>query len=199
VLGRIRKGYEHVHFSEFDDGVVVNPLARGHLTPYTDRTAPTVSAISFRSPTMANEVIPELISGRVVLLAQAQDKPQLPVPGIWNNLPVAPAALTWRVERATDGRIAIPQQVAFDFRRTIPSNGTFWKVYGRGSRQNMTPFAGGRAWRQPGVYRYRLTAEPFDTTRLTNGIYRLVVTAFDIRGNSSSNEQIFIVRNAATV
>ena len=32
---------------------------------------------------------------------------------------------------------------------------------------------------------------------LRNGIYRLIVTASDIRGNSDSLAQVFIVRNGA--
>ena len=54
-----------------------------------------------------------------------------------------------------------------------------------------------RAWRTPGTYLYRLTRKPFDTRRLRNGIYRLVVTASDVRGNTSSLAQVFIVRNRA--
>ena len=78
---------------------------------------------------------------------------------------------------------------------TIPGNKAFWTYYARGSRQNMATFGGKRAWRTPGTYLYRLTREPFDTRQLQNGIYRLVVTATDIRGNSSSLAQVFIVRN----
>ena len=47
----------------------------------------------------------------------------------------------------------------------------------------------------PGVYLYKLTRTPFDTTRLPNGIYTLRVTATDIRGNTSSSRQVFIVHN----
>ena len=65
-----------------------------------------------------------------------------------------------------------------------------------GSRKS-TPFAAQRAWRTSGTYLYRLTRTPLDTTRLPNGIYRLVVTAADIRGNKTSQAQVFIIRNAA--
>ena len=62
-------------------------------------------------------------------------------------------------------------------------------------RQNVATFGIQRAWRTPGTYLYRLTRTPLDTRRLPNGVYRLVVTATDIRGNSGSLEQVFIVRN----
>jgi hypothetical protein len=117
------------------------------------------------------------------------------VPGLWADLPVAPALLTWHVERAKDARVLIREQTAFDVRRTLPPPDIFWQHYARGSRQNMTTFNGQRAWREPGVYLYRLTPGAFDTTRIPNGIYRLVVTATDIRGNAGSASQIFIVRN----
>ena len=39
VLGRIAKPCGHVHLSELQNGVYVNPLQRGHLSPYHDRTA----------------------------------------------------------------------------------------------------------------------------------------------------------------
>jgi hypothetical protein len=115
---------------------------------------------------------------------------------MWSSLPVAPALLTWRVEQAKDAKIVVPTRIAFDVRETIPSDNDFWKYYARGSRQNMCNFNGQRAWRAPGVYLYRLTREPFDTKQLPNGIYRLVVTATDIRGNSGSSAEVFIVRNA---
>jgi len=45
------------------------------------------------------------------------------------------------------------------------------------------------------VYLYKLSRIPFDSARLPNGIYKLRVTATDIRGNHSSTVQVFIVRN----
>ena len=49
VLGHVMTGYEHVHFTELDHGVAVNPLAVGHLAPYDDTTKPQVGRISFRA------------------------------------------------------------------------------------------------------------------------------------------------------
>ena len=195
VLGRVMKGYEHVHFSEFRNGRPVNPLAPGHLGPYADVTAPRVSAISFRAGASGPEMIPEAVSGAVVPIARIQDMPALAVRGIWRDLPVAPALVAWHVERVSDGRIAIRRTIAFDVRRTIPTNTRFWDFYARGSRQNASTFGHQRAWRTPGTYLYRLAQQPLNTRSLPNGIYRFVVTATDIRGNSGESAQVFIVRN----
>lgn len=199
VLGHVMKGYEHVHFTERDHGRAVNPLAPGRLTPYQDATTPVVHSISFRESDIGPEVLPEYLHGRVVLIAQAYDMPAMPVPGVWNNLPVAPALLTWRIERAKDGKVVLREQSAFDVRETLPSDYDFWQCYAKGTRQNMSTFGEQRAWREPGVYLFKLTREPFDTTRLPNGIYELVVTAADIRGNQGSSRQVFIVRNGHAV
>lgn len=195
VLGYVMKGYEHVHFTELQDGRPFNPLAAGHMGPYDEQTAPQLGSISFRSGNSPREVLAESVSGAIVPVVRSQDTPARPVPGMWANLPVAPALLAWHVERADSGRVAVPRRVAFDVRETIPENIAFWTYYARGSRQNMATFGTQRAWRTPGTYLYRLTRKPLDTRQLRNGIYRLVVTASDIRGNSSSVEQVFIVRN----
>jgi hypothetical protein len=197
VLGYVMKGYEHVHFTELANGRPINPLAPGHLGPYTEATPPQLSTISFRVGNSAREALAESISGAVVPVVRAQDVTARPVPGTWANLPVAPALLTWSIERVETGRVVIPRTVAFDVRTRIPENTAFWSYYARGSRQNMSTFGTQRAWRTPGTYLYRLTRKPLDTRRLRNGIYRLVVNASDIRGNSSSLEQVFIVRNGA--
>lgn len=194
VLGHVMKGYGHVHFTEIDHGRIVNPLEPGHLGPYRDSTTPRVSSISFRASDTGPEVLPEYVHGRVVLIAQAYDLPALPVPGDWANLPVAPALITWRVESAKNRKVVLREQTAFDVRTTLPHD-DFWQCYARGTRQNMATFNGQRAWREPGVYLYKLSRGAFDSTRLPNGIYILRVTATDIRGNHSSSGQVFIVRN----
>jgi hypothetical protein len=194
VLGHVMKGYEHVHFSEFDHGKPANPLAPGHMGPYEDKTPPRVTSVEFRT-SGGGTLLPEFVHGRIALVAGSQDRPAGAVPGLWAGLPVAPAKLTWQIARARDGSVVVPERLAFDVRATIPTNDAFWRYYARGSRQNMSTFAGRRAWRQPGVYLYALSRQSFDTARLTNGIYALTVTATDVRGNRSSTRQVFIVRN----
>jgi peptidase M23-like protein len=193
VLGHVT--LEHLHFSEFDHGRAINPLAPGHLAPYTDYVAPRVKSIAFRQGDIGEEVLPELVRGRVVPVAEVYDVPAEHVPGMWSDLPVAPALITWRVERAKDGAVVIPEETAFDVRETFPPNNLFWRYYARGTRQNMCPFGTRRAWRVHGVYLYKLGQTPFDTTRLANGIYTMEVTATDIRGNRGVGQQVFILRN----
>ncbi|HEY7690981.1 MAG TPA: M23 family metallopeptidase [Gaiellaceae bacterium] len=198
ILGRAMKGYEHVHFTEREHGKALNPLAPGHLTPYFDTTTPTVRSITFRASAVGPKLRPELLHGRVVVVAEALDTPPIPVPGVWADLPVAPALVTWRVERASDGRIVVPRRTAFDVRRTLPRR-PFWSLYVRGTRQNASNFGGHKAWREPGIYLYNLCAPALDTTRLPNGIYRLIVTVSDIRGNTSSAQQVVRIRNGQDV
>ena len=196
VLGHVMHGYRHVHFTEREHGEAVNPLAPGHLTPYHDSTKPVVQSISFRTSDTERPLPARSVHGRVAVIAQAFDTPPIPDPWKWAGLPVAPALLTWRVERASDGKVVVPRHIAFDVRRTLP-HVPFWSIYVRGTRQNASDFDGHKAWKEPGIYLYNLTSSSLDTTRLADGTYRLVVTATDIRGNAGSAQQVFDVRNGA--
>jgi hypothetical protein len=197
VLGHIAKGSHHVHLTELRDRVPVNPLAPGHLTPYADHTTPAVSSISFRNAPAGREIAPEFLRGRIYMVVDAQDMPALPVPSParWRGLPVAPALLTWRMERADTGKVVVDERTAFDVRSTLPDTSDFWSVYARGSHQNMLQFKTWRFWRQPGVYLYQLTRGAFDTRTLRDGVYRVIVTASDTRGNHSSTSRVFTVHN----
>jgi hypothetical protein len=61
-------------------------------------------------------------------------------------------------------------------RQTIPSNGLYWSVYARGTFQNMSVFGSHYSWLEPGCFLFKLTTSAFDTTRLRDGVYNLVVT-----------------------
>jgi len=191
VLGYIRRGYEHVHLTEWGAAGPLNPLARGHLRPYYDRTKPQVKSVSFRDWT-GSPMLPELVHGTASLAAEAYDMPSLRVKGDWHDLPVAPALLTWKVRRLENARTVVPSTAGFDVRRQLPQQ-PFWTVYARGTRQNMSAFGRSRAYFQPGVYLYRLGS--LSTKRLPDGAYELTVTARDTRGNAGSLTQVFSVRN----
>jgi hypothetical protein len=194
ILGRIRPNYGHVHFTLIDRGHAVNPLASGGLWPYDDRTAPTVSGIEFRRPGTRAALLPELLRGRVEVTAQAADRPDPPGPGMWAAMATVPALVTWRVERARDGKVVVPERRAFDVRLHVPAARDFWRYYARGTRQNMATFKGHRYWREEGVFVFRLGV--LDTRRLPGGIYRLVVRASDIRGNAGVARRTFLIWNA---
>jgi hypothetical protein len=53
----------------------------------------------------------------------------------------------------------------------------------------MTTFTRFYAYRQPGVYLFRL-----GDVHLAPGAYRVIVTALDIRGNHGSREQQLVVK-----
>ena len=194
VLGTILKGQEHVHFTEIDDHRIVNPLQAGHLTPYRDATRPEVDAITFRASDLGRDLMPNFLRGSVELIAEAYDTPALPVPGSWKDMPVTPALLTWHLQ-TLGGRLVGREHVAADFRRVIPPNSEFWSYYARGTYQNQSVFKPHYSYAQPGCFLFKLTRGPFDTRSVPDGVYDLVVTATDIRGNRSSSRQTFIVRN----
>ena len=195
VLGRIIKGAGHVHFTERDNGVAVNPLALGHLAPYSDHTKPQVDALYFRRSVTSGDLMPDFLRGRVELIASAYDMPQLHVPGAWHDLPVTPALVTWQIEEATTHRIVVPKHTAYDVRDAMPSNNLFWRIYARGTHQNMSVFGKHFSFMQPGRYLFRLAPGGFDTRTLRDSVYELIVTATDIGGNSSSLAVRFSVHN----
>ena len=193
VIGHIHRGSRHVHLTELSGERPVNPLAPGHLGPYADQTTPLVTSISFRGSETSRERLPNLIRGRVLLVASAEDAPTIDAPGPWRGLPVAPALLTWKI-RSWSGRVVVTRQTAVDFRNHL-GRGSFWLIYARGTYQNMAVLGRHYSWAQPGSYLFRLSPAPFDTRRLRDGAYDLVVTATDIRGNSSSLKRRFAVKN----
>jgi hypothetical protein len=194
VLGKIIFGTGHVHLTELEGGRPVNPLQPGHLTPYTDTTKPWIASISFRGADEGEDVMANFVCGSVEVVAEAYDMPSMPVPGVWHGLPVAPALLTWRIQR-WDGKIIVPERTVVDFRTTEPSDSAFWSVYARGTFQNMSVFGKHYSYMQPGCYLFKLTPTPMNTTQLHDGVYDIVVTATDIRGNSSSLTRRFTVHN----
>jgi len=192
TLGTIKADAAHVHLTEISGGRIVNPLAAGHLTPYADNTDPEVRSILFRA--QGGVLLPNFLRGSVEIVAEAYDFPTLPVPGAWQGMPVAPALLTWLIQDL-GGNAVVAETVAVDFRTTIPDNALFWSYYGRGSYQNFCVFGPHFSWAQPGCYLFALTRKPFDTKSVPDGVYDLVVTATDIRGNQGSRSRRFTVHN----
>jgi hypothetical protein len=184
LLGVVRRGAHHVHLTEIRDAIVQNPLAPGHLTPYSDSLPPVVDAVSFLDADGAT-IQPDALKGLVDVIADAYDRPSLPVPGIWHDLPVAPAALAWQVD-SLDGRTVIPERVTIDFRASEPDDPRFWNVYVRGTMQNFAVVGKRYLYGHPGTYLYDVTPQPLDTRELDAGTYILTVTALDVCGNAGS-------------
>jgi hypothetical protein len=190
VLGRVMRPSNHVHLTEYDGGRFVNPLTPGRLTPYYDSTTPTVRGIILRQPGSAREVLPNFVRGRVEIVADAEDEPNL-AGRLWHG-PVTPALVTWQIRNAA-GRV-IMRRTAADFRRSIPSDAAFWRIYARGTYQNQNVFGRHYSYQQRGTYLFEL-ASGFNTRSLRDGVYDLTVKATDIRGNSGSQTLRFTVHN----
>jgi hypothetical protein len=193
MLGRVEQFYDHVHLAEVAGGRAVDPLLPGRLSPYEDTTPPRVSRITVRSPSGAT-LSPGAVRGRIVPVVDASDTPVLASPGRWDRLPVTPAVIRWSLIGPA-GRVAV-MRTAVDFRRGLPPNRWFWRVYARGSYQNRPRFGPRQHW-LGGRYLFRLVAEPFPTGRLADGAYVLRVTATDVAGNRATRTQVVEIRNRA--
>lgn len=202
VLGRIQRGEAHVHLTQREHGRVVNPVAPGRLSPYADTTTPEVLDVAIRRSELGPDELPQVIRGRVHLLAEAIDTaesidtPGLRTPGIYRAWPVAPARIAWRIER-WNGKIVVRSRVARDVRSVVPRNDRFWTTFARGTYQNQSVFGSHYSYLQHGRYVFRLTRGTFDTRSLRDGVYDLVVTATDIAGHRDSARLRFTIANGS--
>jgi hypothetical protein len=194
ILGYVQPWAGHVHFGELDEGKVTNPLQQGHLSPYRDKKKPRVGPIAVRDA--KGRELPYLgVHGRVYLTAEAYDASSLPAPPPWRGLPVAPAVVSWRLERLSSRTAVVPQTVVVSFRDGIPANADFWRYYARGTYQNMPRFGNTIYSSMPGRFIYKLTPDGIDTAPLKDGVYVVWVTATDIRGNAATTSRRISIVN----
>ena len=195
VLGTVEAPYGHVHLGEIDGTRVTNPLLKGHLTPYVDHTRPIVESIDLRA---AGGSVTEAVGacGKIAIVADAYDRPVLPVPGAFSDLPFAPELIRWRLVRTT-GQVFVPWTDVVDFRTTLPPPLAFWDIYARGTFQNAPRFGRQQFTSLPGRYLFYLTQD-LDTKTLPNGLYRITVVAKDERGNTGSLSRRFWIFNLLT-
>jgi murein DD-endopeptidase MepM/ murein hydrolase activator NlpD len=194
-IGMVQPTAGHVHLTEIRGGHAVNPLERGHLAPYYDRTRPRVAGIVVRNA--AGHVTGPLgVCGRISLAAEAYDTPSLPAPGNWRGLPVTPALVTWKVTKL-EGATVVPTRIAADFRTTLPLNPDFWNVYARGTYQNAPRFGRQQYNAMPGRYIFWLDVG-LDTRTLGNGVVTITVAASDTRGNTGVLSERISVLNFRT-
>jgi hypothetical protein len=183
LLGYVIKKWGHVHLTEMRGGRPVNPLRVGGLTPYDDRTKPTiVSVMLYRDGSfLPLSSIP--LSGSVDLVLGAYDTPALTSDWPWAR--VTPALIRWSLRSEATGKEAISVQTAVDFRLSKP-----WvpltDVFAPGTRQN--------GLRRAGVYNFWL-ARRLDTRKLPNGTYELIVKASDTRRNTAERTFALTVAN----
>ena len=182
LLGHIDAPWLHVHFAERRAGSYRNPLRAGALTPWHDGTRPGVTRVTFSRGGV--ELPPAAVHGAVDVIAEAHDTPPIPVPAPWNDLPVTPARLRWRVLRGSE--TVRPWHTPVDFRGTLLPQAAYDRIYAPGTRQNR---AG-----SPGLYRFFL-AHTWSTTLFPDGNYELEVEASDLAGNTGTRTQAFTVAN----
>lgn len=195
VLGYVEPWAGHLHFSELRGGRAINPLRSGHLTPYFDHTRPSVTDVVIRTPEGHGFDRPFTLCRTVALSAVAQDATSLPVPGTWAGLPIAPAVVSWTL-RTPAGRTIVKPRVVANFLEPLPGNATFWDVYARGTFQNSARFGRIQLSRLQGRFLFVLS-HSFDTTRIPDGLYVLMVTAEDARGNQGTTSETITVANGS--
>jgi hypothetical protein len=180
VVGRIAAPWAHVHFSEAHDGNYVNPLRPGAMKPFADHTRPvvrTLAAEAYGRPVPCSQ-----LHGRVDLVVEAFDVTPVAVPPPWNDKPVTPAVVRWRIIGGADR----PLTTAVDFRRVIPADPEYGSVYARWTRQN-------KRYRV-GRYRFYLVRS-WNTRALRDGVHTVEVVASDTAGNRTATRFTVIVRN----
>jgi hypothetical protein len=182
LLGHVDAPWLHVHFAERRDGVYRNPLRPGALTPWHDATRPHVTKVTFvrNGTTLAADAV----SGGVDVIAEAHDTPPIPVPPPWNDLPVTPAMIRWRVLHGAS--VVRPWHTPVDFRSSLLPQSDYHRIYAPGTRQNHAS--------APGSYRFYL-AHRWSTRLVADGPYRLEVEASDLAGNTGTLAQAFTIAN----
>jgi murein DD-endopeptidase MepM/ murein hydrolase activator NlpD len=183
VIGRIRRGWGHVHVSNLLGGDYVNPLRAGGMGPYSDDTDPAVTDIVVRH---AGRDVEGPVRGDVDLVARVLDTAPMPLRAPWERSLFTPALLRWRIV-ADDGREAISWRTAFDVRFRLPAV-PYPSVYAPGTRQNRP--------NRPGSYLFYL-ARGWRSSELADGGYALQVAATDVRGNTVTAKQPLLVANGS--
>jgi hypothetical protein len=171
LLGVVAARWGHVHFAERVRGVYVNPLRPGGLGPYEDPIAPVVSGIVVSSTSV----------GHLQVLARAHDVTWPRVRGVWQDEPVTPALIRWRVAAA--GEPLGAWQTAVDFSAQMLDRRFFNTVYAPGSSQNHED--------RPGSYAFYVAHD----WQPADGTYRIEVAASDTRENTAIAALDVVVAN----
>jgi hypothetical protein len=182
LVGHVAAPWLHLHFAERRSGVYRDPLRPGALTAWQDTTKPQVTSIVFSRN--ARVLSPTSIFGPVDVIAEAHQMPARKVPPPWDNLPVTPARIRWRIRRG--GHTARPWHTPIELGKTLLPRTAFRRIYAPGTRQNRQA--------KPGLYRFYL-AHRWSTTLLPDGHYHLEVEATDLRGNQGRLRQAFTITN----
>jgi hypothetical protein len=173
MIGRISRGWGHVHFAESVNEQYRNPLRPGAMGPFADSAAPVVRAVGVERHQQPIGL--HSVTGKVDLVVDAFDRTPLAVPTPWRNMPVMPALVRWRILNET-GRPVTRWATAVDFRLTIPPPAAYTSVFAARTRQNHP--------NRPGRYRVYL-ARNWNASRLAAGGYRIQASVTDAAGNAA--------------
>ena len=194
VLGYVEKWAGHVHLSEIRHGALVNPLLKGHLTPYVDTTKPWLRNFGITSLQTGQPEALVGVHGSVTLTVEAYDRPELASPSPWSRMPVTPAIVGWRMTTLA-GKAVVPGHKIFDVTGGLPAQPTFWSVFARGTYQNNPRFNRQVYSGLPGRYIFNLTPTPIDTHQFPNGLYQITASAYDVRGHRATLTTRIAIRN----
>jgi hypothetical protein len=216
------EGDWHLHLSEFvftagGERVNVNPLRRGgKLHPYVDRAAPQIREIRFytpatpawgrrpntsvaRLPPAGRRLDRERLFGRVDVRVRVND-PQSFI-GWFEELPHLaaphhPFRIALEIVHVASGKTVRRREV---FRAEQLLGMPAGRHFAPGTEQNL-PARGcvslRRTLRCDGVYWFRLfPLRYWDTTRLADGRYRLVIRVWDVAGNLARAAVVVRVAN----
>ena len=172
LIGWIKPGVGHVHFTEIEHNRDVNPLRPGALTPAPDLTAPTIDSITVEPAAPDGDGAGR---GKIQIIVDAHAGPAEPPPFPWQGAIVSPTLIRWRL--LSHGTPISAWRTAVDFRNYLPPNALYPDIYAPHTRQN-------RAGR-PGVYRYYL-ARSWDTSVLAPGVYTIKVVARSTGGKKTT-------------
>lgn len=181
-LGAVEAPWGHLHFAESRRHGYVNPLRPGGLAPWADGSSPRIVGISFER--RGKELSPLQVRGAVDVVVEAYDRPPLPVPPPWADMPVTPACVRWRLLHA--GKVVRPWHTPVDFRRGLLPAALFDVIFAPGTRQNHP--------NRPGRYRF-FAAHTWDTRLVPNGLYTLQAEVGDAAGNKARASLQFTIAN----
>jgi len=179
LLGYIDVNRHHVHFAEWRGGHYINPLRRGALTPYTDTTPPTIASLSSYNGAY-HDLANATLSGTANITANIFDTPQIPSNWPWAR--VTPSWIDWRVIAPNGQSVKLGH---WDLSHALCNKDPL-TIFSPGDYANSK--------RGPGNYNYWL-GHSWNTTFFPNGTYWLIVTASDIRSNTTTKITSFSVLN----
>jgi murein DD-endopeptidase MepM/ murein hydrolase activator NlpD len=185
LLGYVLPRWGHVHFAESFLGSYRNPLRHGALTPFRDRTPPTVASIRLLSPD-GRALDLGHVTGSFDAVAEIYDAPPVAPRTPWDVARLTPALIWWRLVRGTDA--LTDWNLVADFHFALMPAGLYGFLYAPGTYQNKP--------HRPGSYLFWLT-HAFDTTSYPDGGYQLQVLAEDTRYNLGSGNVDFTIANGA--